>query len=296
VNIIFNAIVPVGFIILIGLIFARVLKVERQSLSQVTLFILSPALIIDSLYRTKLSIQSTLRLLIAYAIVSLLLYGIVLSISKLQQLIIEEKKSLIAAILFSNNGNLGLPFVTFALGEDSLDRAIIYMIASSILMYGFAPAMLSDKGWEYGLKLTLKLPLVWSILIGLLLHVLAIKLPFQLDVSIRQIGAAAIPIALLILGMELATTQIQFRKQEIITVILRLLIAPSIAYIIGKTLALESIDLQVLVLQSAMPTAVSTLVLVDEFGGNKAQAARSIVVSTVLSLVTLPLILLMVSC
>jgi malate permease and related proteins len=294
-NTIINAIVPVGFIIIVGLIAGKTLKLDRQSLSQITLFILSPALVVDSLYRTDLSIKTTLNLLGAYAITSLILYSIVLAIVKIKQISTPQAKALTSTILFSNNGNLGLPFVLFALGENGLKRAIVYMIASSVLMYGLAPAMLTGKGLNHGIKLTIKLPLMWSIAIGLIIHILTIELPFNLDESIRQIGAAAIPIALLILGMELATTKIKLEKSEIFAVSLRLLLSPTIAYFVGRILSLESIDLQVLVIQSAMPTAVSSLVLVSEFGGDTAAVTRSIVLSTSLSLITLPLVLFIIS-
>ncbi|NES00827.1 MAG: AEC family transporter, partial [Symploca sp. SIO1B1] len=53
---------------------------------------------------------------------------------------------------------------------------------------------------------------------------------------------------------------------------------------------LEGLDLQVLVLQAAMPTAVNTIVLVT-FGGDAPRVARTVVVSTLMSFVTLPLVL-----
>ena len=72
---------------------------------------------------------------------------------------------------------------------------------------------------------------------------------------------------------------------------MRLLVAPLIAYLVGRTLGLEALDLQVLVVQSAMPTAVNTFILVTEFGGDAAWVARTIVISTLMSFVTLPLVL-----
>ncbi len=76
---------------------------------------------------------------------------------------------------------------------------------------------------------------------------------------------------------------------------MRKLLAPAIAYWVGNSLNIESLDLQVLVLQSAMPTAVNSLVLVSEFGGDKDFVAKAIVTSTIMSFVTLPLILWLLS-
>ncbi|MGL5874261.1 MAG: AEC family transporter [Xenococcaceae cyanobacterium] len=286
-----SVVLPIALIIAIGCFAGRFLRLESQTLSQLTLYILSPALIIDSLYRTTLSLKSTLALIFAYFIASFLLYVVVWSIGKIGNLSLNFQKSLMATTLFSNNGNLGLPFVAFSLGSAGLERAIIYMIASSILMFGFGPALLRGGGFDYGLRLTLKLPLLWSIAAGLALRTLPFEIPFQLDLSIQQLGQAAIPLALIMLGIELADTRFRLGKKEALAAFIRLAIAPLIAYLVGQSVNLSTLDLQVLVIQSAMPTAVSTLVLVTEFGGDAAWVARTIVVSTIISFMTLPLIL-----
>jgi malate permease and related proteins len=285
-----SVVLPIALIIAIGCFAGRFLRLESQTLSQLTLYILSPALIIDSLYRTTLSLKSTVALVFAYFIASLILYVVVWSIGKIGNLSVNFQKSLMATTLFSNNGNLGLPFVAFSLGSAGLERAIIYMIASSILMFGFGPALLRGGGFDYGLRLTLKLPLLWSIAAGLALRTLPFKIPFQLDTSIQQLGQAAIPLALIMLGIELADTRFRLGKKEALAAFIRLAIAPLIAYLVGRSLNLSTLDLQVLVIQSAMPTAVSTLVLVTEFGGDVAWVARTIVVSTIISFMTLPLV------
>ena len=186
---------------------------------------------------------------------------------------------------------MGLPVVDFALGTAGLARAVIYMIGSSILMFCFGPAIIKGEGIIYGLRLIIKLPLLWAILAGVGLRMSNFELPFQLDSSVQKVGTAAIPIALILLGMQLASTQFQLGVKELYAAVIRLLVAPAIAYMVGLNLHLPSLDLQVLVLQSAMPTAVNSLVLVTEFGGDKDFVAKSIVTSTLLSFITLPLIL-----
>ncbi|MGK7876372.1 MAG: AEC family transporter [Xenococcaceae cyanobacterium] len=285
------AVVPVGLIILIGFIAGRTLPLERQTLSLLTVYILAPALIADSLYRTTLSVQSTAGLLAGFAITSLLLYLVTWELGQILKLLPSVQKSLFATTLFPNNGNLGLPVITFALGEAGLERAVIYMIGSSILMFGFGPALFKGDGIGFGVRLTLKLPLFWAMLGGLILRLLAVKLPLQLDEGIHQLGRAAIPVALIILGIQLASTRFEVGIDEVFAASMRLLGAPLIAYAVGQALRLEGLDLQVLVLQSAMPTAVSTLVLITQFGGDAPRVARAIVVSTLMSFVTLPLVL-----
>ena len=167
------AIVPVGLIILIGFIAGKTLKLESQTLSQLTVYILTPALITDSLYRTSLSAESTAGLVAGFTITSLLLYLMVWGLGKILRLTPLIKKSLVASTLFPNTGNLGLPLVTFALGAAGLERAVIYLIASSILISGVGPALITDGGIGPGVRLALKLPLFWAILAGLILRLLS---------------------------------------------------------------------------------------------------------------------------
>ena len=285
------AIVPVGLIILIGFIAARTLSLERQTLSQLTVYILVPALVADSLYQATLSLQNAAALLTGFILTALIIFLSAWGVGLLLKFPASRHKSLMITSLFGNNGNLGLPLIAFAFGEQGLERAVVYMIGSSILMFGLAPSLLKGNSFNMGLGLTLKLPLFWAIIGGLLLRLGGIKLSPPLAEGLHQLGRAAIPVALIILGMQLASTSFQVGRSEILATMMRLLGAPLIAYIVGHGVGLEGIDLQVLTLQSAMPIAVNTFVLVNEFGGDPPWVARSIVVSTLMSFFTLPLVL-----
>jgi predicted permease len=286
-----SAVIPVGFIILIGFIAYRSLGIEIQPLSQLIVYILAPALVADSLYRTALSPQSAAGLLVGFALISLLLYIIVWGTTHLLKLSSDTYKSLMVTTLLPNNGNIGLPVIAFALGDWGLQRAIIYMIGSSILLFGIIPALLKGKGLTYSIRLTLKLPLIWAMLLGVGLRLLSAPLPFNLEVALEQLGRAAIPVALIILGIQLASTHFEVKRYEIFASLMRLGLAPLVAYGVGSILGLEKLDLQVLILQSSMPAAVNSLVLVSEFGGDTPKVARTIVVTTVSSFITLPIII-----
>ena len=285
------AVLPVGLIIFIGFVVGRTLSLQRSTLSQLALYVLAPALVIDGLYRTELSLNSSSKLLIGFALTSIAIYALVGLINRLLALPTPLSRAITAVVLFPNNGNMGLPVTTFALGAAGLERGIIYMVGSSFLMFCFGPAIIRGNGIIEGLKLTLRLPLLWAILFGLSLRGFSFELPWKLDLGIQQLGAAAIPIALILLGMQLAETSFQPQIQEIVLAIARLLVAPAIAYGIGRLLQLEPLSLQVLVLQSAMPTAVNSFVLVSEFGGDKDLVAKAIVTSTLMSFITLPIVL-----
>ena len=285
------AVLPVALIILIGFVVGRTLSLQRSTLSQIVLYVLAPALVIDGLYRTQLSLTTSSKLLVGFALTSGTIYSLVWLFSLIFQLDPALRRATTAIVMFPNNGNMGLPVATFALGAAGLERAIIYMLGSSFLMFCLGPAIIKGSGIVSGLKLTLRLPLLYAIALGIGLRLFQLQFPWQLDQAVAQLGAAAIPIALILLGMQLSETSFRPKLQEVLVAIARLAIAPAIAYGFGRLLQLETLDLQVLVLQSAMPTAVNSFVLVSEFGGDKGLVARAIVTSTLISFISLPIIL-----
>ncbi len=287
----FSAVAPVALIILIGYLAGKTFDWERQTLAQLSVYILAPALVADSLYHTTLSLSSTLGLLGGFTLFTFIFAGIGVLISRFLGLSAPVQKSLMATTLLPNNGNMGLPVVAFALGDEGLERAVVCMIGSSILLFGLMPAILQGNGLIYGIRLTLRLPLIWAMLGGLGLKLLAVELPLGLDKGLTELGRAAIPTALILLGLELASTQFKLGRFEVLASSLRLGLSPFIALAAGYLLQLKGLDLQVLILQCAMPTAINSLILVTEFGGDATKVARTIVVTTLLSFLTLPLVI-----
>ncbi|MGY6530867.1 MAG: AEC family transporter [Cyanobacterium sp.] len=290
-DVILSAVLPVGLIIFIGYIAGQKLNLDQSSLCKLSIYVLAPALVADSLYRNTVSGRSVLLIILSYGLISLIIYGLIWLFTFILKIEKEDRQSIFAVILCPNNGNMGLPLATFALGNEGLDRAIIYMIGSSIFLFGMLPAILSNRGIKKGATLTLKLPLIWAMIFGGILNISGIELPFNLDRSMELLGVSEIPLALIILGMQLGQTKFVVTGKEFLLPLIKLTIPPLIAVGVGKVMGLEEIDLQVLVLQTAMPTAVNTLVMVKQFGGNATIVAQTIIISTVMSFITLPVVI-----
>lgn len=129
------AVVPVMLIILVGLLAGYTLSLQSQTLSQLTLYILYPAIILNSFYQTTISFANAKSLLISYIVTYFLIYLSINLVSKITRFPPSSKTAFLASILFPNNGNMGLPIIAFTLGEKGLEIAIIYMICSTILMF-----------------------------------------------------------------------------------------------------------------------------------------------------------------
>ncbi|MFE4105003.1 AEC family transporter [Almyronema epifaneia] len=283
-----SAVLPIALVALAGMWVGRTFELDLQTLARLNIYALLPALVLASLAETTLALESAIALVAAFLLNTALLYLLAVGVGRGLKFSPDEQKSLIATTLFANVGNMGLPFVLFSLGEAGLERAVVYLVGSSLMIASVFPIVLKGAGLRAGLRFTLRLPVLWAALIGLGLQVGNEALPQAIERGVTLLSGGAIPIALLTLGIQLSRTQFAFGRYELFGAGLRLVASPLLAYTVGRLLGLTGLDLQVLVLQAAMPVAVNSLIWVTELGGDTVRVARTIVLSTLLSFVTLP--------
>jgi predicted permease len=196
-----------------------------------------------------------------------------------------------ATTLFPNTGNLGLSLTLLALGQAGLQRAVVTYLASAVLVFGLGPAIVSGGGLARGVRTTVRLPLIWALVVGLALRLTHVDLPFGIDDGIHLLAQAAVPVLLVTLGMQISRTRFSPRPPDFFLAAMRLGCGPAAAYAGGRIVGLDHLALQVLVLQCATPTAVNALLVAAEFGGDRDRAARAVVLTTVLAFATLPLVM-----
>lgn len=286
-----SVVIPAAIAVLAGYVAGRKLELDIPTLTKLTLYIFSPALIIDSLLTTELPAREGLRIALAFAISTALLYGLVVVITLAGQLPKSVRTSLLASTIFPNSGNLGLSLTLLALGPAGLERAVVTYLSSAVLVFGFGPALVSGEGLKRGARTTIRLPLIWALIGGLALRAAGVGLPLGIDDGIHLLAQAAVPALLITLGLQMSRTRFVPRPSDFSTAALRLGAGPLAAYIAGRAVGLDHLALQVLVLQCATPTAVNALLVAAEFGGDSARAARAVVLTTILAFATLPIVM-----
>ncbi|WP_143437883.1 AEC family transporter, partial [Hydrocoleum sp. CS-953] len=273
-----SAVFPVGCIVLTGFIFGKNFSIDELTLSRLALYVLFPALLTDIMYRTTISIEEAIGIFIAFGLTYILLCLIAWGIGNRLGFSESLQKSLLATTALPNSGNMGLPVTLFALGEAGLERAVIYLISWNLIVMSTMPAILKGGGFRSGIIFTLKLPIIWGMILGLTLNLWDIELPLKLDDGLHLLRGATIPIALLLMGIQISKNRFLPGTYELCASLVRLLGAGFVAYLVGKILSLEMLDLQVLVLQSAMPSALTSFIIVNEFGGDATRTSRVVIV------------------
>lgn len=294
-GVLISAILPIALVALCGVWIGRAFPLDLKTLTRINIYALLPALVMTGIYGSTVGLDSAVGIVLGFSLNCAVLYVLAVVLGKTFHLPTGRQKSLVATTLLANSGNIGLPFVLFALGEAALERAVVYLVTSAIFIASAGPVFLKGEGLRSGIGVTLKLPVFWAALAGMVLQGFAWTIAVPIDRALELLSSAAIPIALLTLGVQLSRTPLAFGYYEVFAAGLRLLVSPLTAYGIGSLLGLTGLDLAVLVMQSAMPVAVNTLIWVTEFGGDTLRVARTIVLSTMMSLVTLPLVLWLVN-
>lgn len=217
----------------------------------------------------------------AYGLVALASFALV----KVMRL---DVQTYLAPLIFGNTGNLGLPLALFAFGETGLGYAVVIFAAMAILSFTFGIWLVSGAGSP---ALAMKEPLVAATLLGALFLWQGWETPVFLTNALELIGQMAIPVMLITLGVAVARLEIAAVGQAILLSLLKALICVLAAYGVGIWFALSPVATAVLMLQVATPVAVTSYLLAEKYGADAQPVAGLVVVSTLISVVTLPLIL-----
>lgn len=289
----FNAVVPTFLLIGIGALADRMFpKLHMETLTRLAIYFLIPALVFAALANTDLTIGDASRLSLAY-LVYIIVLGVIAMIGS-RGLQPTEMRGVVVSTLFGNTGNMGLPITLFAYGAAGLDRAVVILVVSLILMFAIGPSMLSGKPGNVRDRIVeaLRLPPIWAAVLGVGINLAGWSMPVSLDRSVGLLADAAIPIMLLSLGVQMRRSWVWSLSGPALRATgLRLVAGPVVAFGAAALLALAELDRNVLILSAAMPAAVTMFVVAVEVDGDYAGVARTVVATTVGSIFAITAVL-----
>lgn len=244
-----------------------------------------PCLIFTALMGTQVDASA----LATISIASLVAYGLVTaSMWLLVWARRLDRRTFLAPLIFGNTGNLGLPLALFAFGDVGLGYAVVVFAVMAIISFTFGIWLVSDGG---SLTKVVKEPLVGATLLGALFLWQGWETPTFLTNALSLIGQMAIPMMLITLGVAVARLKPDALGLATLLSALKYALCTGIAAVVALWFKLDSVALAVLVVQVATPVAVTSYMLAEKYGADSNAVAGLVVVSTLMSVVTLPLIL-----
>lgn len=289
-----NVISPIFAVFTAGFILQRIRLLDIRAVSTVSLYILSPALVFSSLYSAEFNNSYTMIIVYMF----FLFYVMVFLNKILSKLFHWDKKTESASILatgFMNSGNYGLPVVLFSIGPHAVPYAVFIMIIQSLQnnFFGIYYASRGSSGVKVALLNVMKMPTTYAAIIAILFQAFNMPLSEPILDTITLVGDAAIPVMMIVLGMQLASViKVKQNWQVILSsVALKMFVAPFIAFIFVLLLPVDPLIGTILIIISAMPTAATTTMYAIEFDTEPELVSSITLISTIVSVFTLTILL-----
>jgi predicted permease len=244
-----------------------------------------PCLIFTALMKTEIDPQALTTLSLA----SVAAYGAVsLGAWLLVKLTRLDVRTFLAPIIFGNTGNLGLPLALFAFGEVGLGYAVVVFAVMAIWSFTFGIWLVAGGG---ALTKVLKEPLVGATVLGGIFLWQDWQTPVFLTNTLDLIGQIAIPIMLITLGVAVARIAPGHVGRAIWISAAKLALCFGLTWAVGRLFALDDTAFAVLVIQLSTPVAVTSFLLAEKYGADSGSVAGLVVVSTLMSVIAIPLML-----
>jgi malate permease and related proteins len=293
-DILVNDILPVFIVIGLGYAFARRNHPELRTATRLTFYVLSPCLVFVSLVGSDINGGETAQIFIFVLLMVLIMGALAWLTGRALRLTPSQLTGFLLAAMFVNAGNYGLGVTRLAFGAAAETYAVIYFVSSSILVYTLGTLLASGfaGGVKGALKHLVRLPQVYALLAVFAIRLAEWQVPEPIMEGLRLPAAAAIPMMLLLLGVQLADASIgEYWKTATVGTVLRLLIAPFIALGVAGLLRLSGPARQAGILEASMPAAVIVTLIANEYENEPKLVTSTVLLSTLLSPITLSLII-----
>ena len=296
ISIIINKVISLFLIILVGVYGSKKKIINEEvnkGLSSILLNITLPIMIISSfLIKYDEEMKSNVIKAFFYSGITIIA-SIFISYIFLKPIKSKNKFLLQFANVFSNCGFVGFPIIGSIYGAEGVIYTSIFNMFFTILVWTYGILLFTGKINIKEIKKVLVNPSVIAVYIGIVLFIFKIDIPEVITSTMDLVGAVTTPLSMIIVGVILS--HISFKKYMsdwtvYYSSLLKLIITPLALFMIFKILKIHSVLSNTMVLLTAMPTAAITSILAENLNKEKEYATILVFISTVLSLVTFPLI------
>jgi len=288
-NLVFNVFqisAPVFFLAAIGFIWVKLgFEYKIEFVTRLAMTLALPCLIFVALMNTNISSDTLWAICFAtigaYAFVTIICFLLVKT-TKL------DITTFLAPLTFGNTGNLGLPLAFFAFGVEGLGYAVVVFAIMAVYNFTFGVWIISGGG---SISKALKEPLVWGTLMGAIFLINDWETPKFITSTLELIGQMAIPLMLITLGVAIARLRLQNLSRALGLTTIKFFLCLLAAIVAGNYFELSHIPFSVLLLQLTTPVAVTSYLLAAKYNSGAEDVAGLVIVSTILSIVYIPVIL-----
>ena len=264
----------------------------RDKLTDFVVLVTLPCMIFES-FHMAFSLE-TLKQGAASVAIALVMACVALLLGKVlyNRFPYEEKSILQYGTLVSNSGFAGLPVVSGTYGDEGLFLGSLFIIPTRILMWSAGISLFTRADAKQAVKKVLLNPGIIAVEVGLVRMVLQLPLPHFVDTAVDNLGACTSPMAMALVGAILADVPLKtvFDPKSFYLVAVRQFLLPGICLAALKLLQVDPLTIGVSVALTGMPIGSTTAILAQKYGADAQFASKCVFVSTLTSLVTVPIL------
>ena len=278
-------VLPVFLIVAAGFVFGKLKRLDISPVNDLILYVAAPCLILSSFASPPMDFGFVVRVFTFFVCVSALCLIAGLIFCRVFNL---SRRVYVPTIIFANNGNMGLPLILFAFGQEGFQIAVVCMVAMAVLHYTAGVALVSPRG---AVVQIFRLPLIYAAVGGMWINFGGHEIPLFLDRAVTLLGDMAVPGMMFVLGYRLSECAVSNFWVSSLFGVSRVAVGLAAALAVVPFFSVSDLAAKVMVLQCAMPTAVTCLVLAEKYDAEPEKVASVIAVGTVVSFVLLPTII-----
>jgi len=289
-----SAIVPVFLIAGLAYLASRRLPLDVKTLSSLNLYLFIPALVFSSLSKRELQWGLFARIAVASVLMLLAMTALLSVVARLRR-IEPGRRSAFLLTLFPNLGNFGLPVCLFAFGQDGLAIAVVVMVCGSFLQnsVGIYYAQRTHHAAAKALGRVFLFPMIYAFILALACQRTGWRLPLAFERAVDITAGAAIPVQIIILGVQLARTRLDTSADLFLAAAIRLCGGPILAAVLVVLLGFDTLAAKVYITQMAGPVAVGMTAYAVQFDVAPRFLASIVAWTFLLSLITVSTVLLL---
>lgn len=268
----------------------------NKKISALIVNVASPMLIISSIAGVEGSNKSIVFLMIGAGI--LMYIGFIILGKIINRIFPFPKKDwpvYECMVVFANTGFMGYPVLLDVFGQEAVFYASLIHMAFNFFVYTYA-IMCLTKGDDSEFKLNFKqllTPGIILIFVGIFIYLFDIQLPSVLMDTINSVGSLTAPLSMMMIGSSLAVYPIKDSFTDwrsYLFACVRLLIIPFVTMLICRLIHIDPYYADITIITNAMPVGSMVLMLATQYNANVKIVTRNIVVSTLLSVITIPIV------
>ena len=268
----------------------------NKKISALIVNVASPMLIISSIAGVEGNDKSIVFLMIGAGI--LMYIGFIILGKIINRIFPFPKKDwpvYECMVVFANTGFMGYPVLLDVFGQEAVFYASLIHMAFNFFVYTYAILCLTksdDSEFKLNFKQLLT-PGIVLIFIGILIYLFDMQLPSVLMDTINSVGSLTAPLSMMMIGSSLAVYPIKDSFTDwrsYVFAFVRLIIVPFMTMIVCRLLHINPYYANITIITNAMPVGSMVLMLATQYNANIKIVTRNIVVSTLLSVITIPIV------